>query len=106
MNFKKIKDHKAFSILTNRYVLVSLFFLIWMFFLDTNSFFIHRDVNQEKKVLERRKEDFIEKIETDKEKIKALEDEKGLESFARETYYIKKPEEEIYIIEEDSTENE
>jgi cell division protein FtsB len=37
-----------------------------------------------------------------KKKIKTLEDPKGLEAFARETYYIKKPNEEIYIIEDDS----
>lgn len=101
----KIRNNKYLIILANRYVLISLLFIIWMLFLDTNSFFIHHDVNQEKEVLEKRKADYIEKIKTDKEKIKALEDEKGLESFARETYYIKKPNEDIYIIEEDSTSN-
>ena len=71
----------------------------WMHFSTTKELMI------KKEILEKRKADYIQKIKTDKEKIKALEDEKGLESFARETYYIKKPNEDIYIIEEDSTSN-
>ena len=104
-SFKNIRNNKYVQLLTNRYVLISIVFIIWMLFLDTNSFFIHHDVNQEKELLEKRKADYLQKIKTDKEKIKALENDKGLESFARENYYIKRPNEDIYIIEIDSTSN-
>lgn len=104
IDFKKIKDHKITTILTNRYVLICLAFIIWMLFLDANSFLIHQDLNKEKNILEERKEDFEDKITTDKEKIQHLENEKGQETFARETYYMKKPDEDIFIIEEDSVE--
>ena len=87
---KDIKQHALFKLLTNRYVFIALLFIVWMFFIDANSFFIHKDLNDEKEVLERRKKDFKTKIEQDKKKIKTLEDSKGLEAFARESYYIKK----------------
>ncbi|NNL15040.1 MAG: septum formation initiator, partial [Flavobacteriaceae bacterium] len=53
--------------------------------------------------LENEKDYYQREIKKDKKEIKKLSDSDGLEKFAREKYYMKKENEEIYIIEyEDS----
>ena len=49
--------------------------------------------------LDNKKDYFEEEIKNDKEQIKSLSTEHGMEKMARETYYMKKENEEIYIIE-------
>ena len=96
----KIKIPK---ILKNTYLLILIGFAIWMLFVDANSLFIHNDLNNDLNDLEQEKEYYQKEIEKDNKDIKRLSDEEGLEKFAREQYYMKKENEEIYIIEyEDS----
>lgn len=84
-------------------MLILLIFLVWMLFFDGNSYLIHRELNQEKNKLEGNKAYFSKEIRQDKAQIKMLEDSVQLERFAREEYFMKKENEEIYIIEyEDS----
>lgn len=105
--FQKLKNKPAliplFAIFLNKYVLIVLVFVIWMVFFDTNSWFIHRELDQEIKELNDNKEYYIKEIVTDQKDIKTLKDSSELEKFAREEYFMKKDDEEIYIIEyEDS----
>ena len=103
MGFKAIKKKKWFGILTNIYVLVLTAFVIWMTFFDTNSLLIHMELRKEIQKLEKTQEFLKEEIAKDKEIIKQLSDPEELEKFARENYYLKKKNEEIYLIEyEDS----
>lgn len=103
MGLKAIRDKKWFGILTNIYVLVLTAFVIWMAFFDTNSLLIHMELRKEIKKLEKTQEFLKEEIAKDKEIIEKLSDPKELEKFARENYYLKKKNEEIYLIEyEDS----
>ncbi|MFS4456672.1 septum formation initiator family protein [Maribacter sp. 2304DJ31-5] len=103
MGLKKLKQKKWFKILTNMYVLVLSVFVVWMIFFDANSLLIHLELKKEIKKLEKT-QDFLKKeIEKDKKIIKKLSDKEELEKFAREEYYLKKKNEEIYLIEyEDS----
>ncbi|MGB5204516.1 FtsB family cell division protein [Eudoraea sp.] len=104
MGLKAIRDKKWFGILTNIYVLVLTAFVIWMAFFDTNSLLIHMELRKEIKKLEKTQEFLKEEIAKDKKIIEQLSDPKELEKFARENYYLKKKNEEIYLIEyEDST---
>jgi cell division protein FtsB len=104
MGWKELKEKKWFKIFTNTYVLVLTIFVIWMAFFDTNSFLIHRELQQEINKLEQQK-DFLQKeIEKDKKLLNELKDPKALEKYAREKYYMKKDNEEVFLIEyEDST---
>lgn len=87
----------------NWFVLILVGFAIWMLFFDANSWFIHNELNTEIDDLEDEKEYYQREIEKDKKSIKKLKTEDGLEKFAREEYYMKRDNEEIYIIEyEDS----
>ncbi len=103
MGWKDLKKKKWFSVLTNIYVLVLTVFVVWMIFFDTNSMLIHMELRREIKKLEKQKEFLQEEIAKDKEVFERLSDPEELEKFAREQYYLKKKNEEIYIIEyEDS----
>lgn len=89
--------------LKNIFVIVFIVFAIWMIFIDSNSLLIHRELNQDIEDLENEKEYYKNEIEKDKKAIKELSTEEGVERMARETYYMKKDNEDIYIIEyEDS----
>jgi cell division protein FtsB len=106
MGIKNLKKKKWFGILTNIYVLVLTAFVVWMFFFDTNSLLIHRELKKEIKNLEKTQDFLRNEIEKDKKIIKKLSDSTELEKFAREHYYLKKKNEEIYLIEyEDSLKN-
>lgn len=88
------------------YVLVLVVFAVWMLFFDGNSFLIHHELNSEIKALENERDYYKKEIIKDKKGIKALSTEEGLERLAREKYYMKRENEEIYIIEyEDSIKN-
>lgn len=87
----------------NIYFLISLVFVIWMLFFDGNSWLIHRELNKEKAKIENSKEFYKNEIKKDLKEIKELSTQNGLEKFAREKYYMKKENEDIFIIEyEDS----
>ncbi len=99
MGFKDIKKKKWFRIATNMYILVLTVFVIWMLFFDTNSFLIHLELKKEINNLEKQQEFLKNEISKDKLIIEKLSDPKELEKFAREQYFLKKKDEEIYLIE-------
>ncbi|RIA09123.1 cell division protein FtsB [Flavobacteriaceae bacterium MAR_2010_72] len=90
----------------NIFVIILVVFAVWMLFFDANSWLIHHELNTEMDDLEDEKEYYKNEIEKDKKAIKELSTEEGIEKLAREKYYMKKDNEEIYIIEyEDSLKN-
>ena len=102
-NFRQSKWFSIAAIFSSIYVIVLTGFVIWMVFFDTNSFLIHSELNQEIEKLEKKREFLKVEIEKDKKVIERLSDPEELEKFAREKYYLKKKNEEIYLIEyEDS----
>ena len=77
-----------------------------MLFGDANSWLIHRELNSDIKDLENERLFFQKEIEQDKKAIKELSTDEGLEKLAREKYYMKRDNEDVYIIEyEDSIVN-
>lgn len=103
MGLKELKQKKWFKILSNKYLLIFLIFLVWMFFFDGSSWLLHRELNQEINKLKGNVNHFQKNIKNDTLQTNILRDSAGLERFAREEYLMKKDKEEIYIIEyEDS----
>lgn len=91
------------KIFKNIFLIIFTCFAVWMLFFDANSLLIHRDLNADIEDLENEKEYYKNEIVKDKKAIKELSTEEGVEKLAREKYYMKKDNEEIYIIEyEDS----
>lgn len=93
------KDKPWFQFLSNKYVWVLLFFSGWMLFLDNYSYFDHRFLDQQIEELEDNKTYYQQEIKKDKENIKLLKNPYQIEKYAREKYYMKKDNEDIYLIE-------
>lgn len=90
------------KLLKNRFFLASLFFVIWMLFIDNYSYLEHRVLNKEIEKLEDNKAYFQEQIRRDREAIRSLKNSDATEKYAREKYYMKRENEDIYIIETDT----
>lgn len=100
MKTSKRKYLKPFK---NIFLLVLVVFVVWMIFFDTHSWLLHHDLNEDIDALENEKAYYKNEMIKDNKAIKELSTEEGVEKTARETYFMKKPNEEIYIIEyEDS----
>lgn len=99
---KKKKKFQFPALLRNRFLLVGLFFIIWMLFIDNYSFLEHRVLNKITKDLEDNKAYFQDEILRDQKAVKRLKNGEATEKYAREQYYMKRDNEDIYIIEFDS----
>ena len=99
MKLRDIRRKKWFRIASNKYLLVLVAFVFWMLFLDSNSWLIHHELNLEIEDLEKNKQFYVEEINKDKAIINKLSDSLELEKFARNEYFMKRENEEIYIIE-------
>jgi cell division protein DivIC len=94
---------KITSIITNKYLIVSVFFVIWMLFFDQRDYFQIRERQTELKKLEAKKRYYVQEIEKTKKELLDLQNNPAaLEKFAREHYLMKKEGEDIYIIEDSS----
>ena len=102
MTFKQIKENKIVRILSNKYFIIVLLFVVWMLFFDENSYINHRELDKEIDKLENANEYFDKQIKADKKIIDNLNDPDSLEKYAREEYKMKKENEDIYIIEYDT----
>ncbi len=83
----------------NKYLLAFLVFSIWMIFIDDNNIlFLRKNINKLKKY--RVEKSYYEtKIAADSARLKELKDNsKDLETFAREEFYMKKDNEDIFLI--------
>ena len=65
--FKKIKNSKFFKIVSNLYILISVVFFIWIFFIDSNSILVNVKLNKEISELKERKDILENQIKMDKE---------------------------------------
>jgi len=98
-----IFDNKYLKPFKNIYLLVFIVFAVWMLFFDAHSLLFHHELNGDIKELEYQKEHYKNEMAKDNKAIKELSTEEGIERTARENYYMKKPNEDIFIIEyEDS----
>ena len=86
------------SWLKNRYLLVGAVFLVWMLFIDTNSWWFHRELSQEIDELEEATEYYRTEIKKDSTLLFDLDSNpEALEKYARETYLMKKDNEDVYL---------
>lgn len=99
--WQKLKSTRWFGILTNKFVMATLGFIVWMLFLDINSYLIHHELNAEIDELEESIEYYRTEIESDEKKLEELTtDDKKLEKFAREQYWMHREGEQIFLIEQ------
>ncbi len=84
--------------LRNRYYLALLIFLFILIFLDKNDLLTQWRLMRAKYRLQQDKELYRQKIKEAKEEAEAFELTK--ERYARERYYMRRPGEDVYIIQE------
>ena len=87
------------KIVSNKYLLISLLFGVWMLFLDNYSYMDQRQINNQIDELQDNKKYYQDEIRKDKENIKLLKNQDQVEKYAREKYYMKRENEEVYIVE-------
>ena len=91
--------HTAYKILKNKYILTLLIFFVWLLVFDRNNLIDRVKYIRKLNEMERQKEYYETRIEQDSRKLNELKtNRENLEKFAREQYYMKKPDEEIFVI--------
>ncbi len=86
----------------NAYWLVFIGFLILTFTVGDSNLYQRYIYDEKIRSLENEIEHYQREIEINRKKLNDLHtDKEGLERFAREEYYMKKPNEDIYIIKND-----
>ena len=98
MKWSDIAQKSWFKFITNRYILVLLIFFIWMMFFDANSWVNHRKLNKELSEIDNNIKYYKTEIKKDSSIISTLKDSTEIEKFARENYYMKRENEDVYII--------
>lgn len=95
---------KDFTIkfLKNSYVIIIIIFVIWMIFFDSNSILVHNELNNDINDLNNQKEYYKNEIERDNIELNQIKTDSGLEKYAREKLFMKRDNEEIFIIEYDT----
>lgn len=85
----------------NFYFVTGFTFFVWMIFLDSNDLISRFRMSAKLRSLENEKEYYQEKIsEVEKDREELMTDKELLEKFAREKYLMKKPTEDVFIIQE------
>ncbi len=99
---KELLQSGVFKKLTNKFVIASLVFAAWILFFDENS--ISRQIKDRSQLSDiyQQKEYYQERIAADKIRYEELHKGKAeLEKFAREQYFMSKPDEDIFIVVEE-----
>lgn len=93
------RPEKILHVITNKYLITFLIFIVWMVFLDNHNFMFVGKNMKKLKTLKTEKEYFKDKIETENQKIEELQSSsENLEKFAREQFLMKKENEDIFVI--------
>ena len=88
-------------IFRNFYFVTGITFLVWMTFLDSNDLINRFRLSAKLRALENEKEYYQEKIkEVEEDRQELMGTTELLEKFAREKYLMKRPTEDIFIVEE------
>jgi len=93
---------RLIPLVKNKYILTILIFFFWLLFFDSNNLIDRYKELRKLRQFEKDRIYFTERIDIDSKRLKQLKtSNKNLEKFAREQYYMKKPNEEIFVIIED-----
>lgn len=87
------------SFLRNKFLLASLFFLVWMLFFDRNDMFTQMERRSELDELRQSKQYFEKQIAENRKFSKDLQfNASAIEKYAREKYLMKRENEDLFII--------
>lgn len=84
--------------LYNKYTFTFLGFLTWLTFFDKHDFILQHTYREKLNEMKQERDYFSEQIEKNRAKMNELfTNNKNLEKFARETYYMKRDNEDVFV---------
>ncbi len=93
------RDSILIRSLRNKYLIAVLVFLVWLLVFDRNSLIDRVKYIRTLSDLEEEKQYYIERIDKDSRRLNELKtDRDNLEKFAREQYFMKKENEDVFVI--------
>ena len=98
---RSLKEERPWlRFLLNKYVIVTLAFIVWMFFIDNNNIGVWLRTGRQLRSQEKRIEFLQGEISSTEERLDQLRSNRdSLERFAREQYGFHEPDEDVYIVE-------
>ena len=95
---KELKDG-ILKMVRKKYVVALVLFFVWIIFFDENSIVSHQKNRQRLNELIEQKDYYKERIVADKQKLEDLNSGiADLEKFAREQYFMSKPDEDVFVV--------
>lgn len=92
---------KLAKVITNKYFISTVFFIVWMLFIDQRDYFQQKERRDELNKLEQKKAYYQQEINKTRKELGDLQHSPAaLEKYARERYLMKKEGEDIFIIED------
>ena len=100
MNFKlNFNMKRALNLLKSKYFLVTAAFVVWMLFFDKNDLYTQFEHRQQLIKLEQERDFYTkETAQVSKELDELTTNPQKLEKFARERYFMKKADEDVFVI--------
>lgn len=93
------RDSILMRSLRNKYLIAIVVFLVWLLLFDRNSLIDRYRYIRTLHDMEDEKQYYIERIEEDSRRLNELKtDRENLEKFAREQYFMKRENEDVFVI--------
>lgn len=93
------KTYKILAYLKNKYIIAVLVFLVLIIFYDRNDIFVQLDRAKQVNALHQSKAFYEQEIEKTNKELNALESsDNAVQRYAREHFFMKKDNEEIFIV--------
>lgn len=87
------------NLLKNKFFIAGIAFIVWMLFFDRNDLASQYDYRTQVQKLEEEKQFYTQEIEKADTELKELTSNiRSLEKFARERYYMKRENEDVYVV--------
>lgn len=87
--------------LRNKYFIATAVFCVVILFLDKNDFFTQMERRKEARALEQSKQHYTIQIATERKEFEGLKNNPAtIEKYAREKYYMKRDNEEVFLVSE------
>lgn len=95
------RDNRIWAILKNKYVIATIIFVVYVFFLSENNLRVVGKVRSEVKELTEQEELLKAEIHQDSVNILQLSNNiDAIEEYGREQYYMKANNEDVYVVKE------
>ena len=92
---------KLVRLFKNKFLIATIFFVVWMLFFDHNNIFLHFQYRQELNDLKKSKEYYKEQISKTRKEVELFKtDPRWMEKVAREQYLMKRDNEDVFVIKE------